>query len=275
MIERDRLVNAKGSRRELFDAAQQRHQRARIDVCERAFRVGPQRQREARAMQPLGRRDVTALPLPSAYAAARVCSSPAARDSSAMRAANARRCRAPAPTHRRSARHGSLPAGTGVLRARLRSSVRLRLATATSRSSLPAVSPEIIPPSLMGHHAPHLRGGDTASSHAFRVECTRIVRCRTMRLSATLHEASEWKRLHSDAETLGAAGRSSRTDTNAVGAAEAPRTPYTLQFREHDHLRRRGSSCDGRHDFAFDYWRWRRGKTFEVYRYCGAAVHGH
>lgn len=57
MIERDRLVNAKRSRRELFDATQQRHECACIDVCERALRVGPLRQREARAMQPLVAQD--------------------------------------------------------------------------------------------------------------------------------------------------------------------------------------------------------------------------
>jgi hypothetical protein len=126
-------------------------------------RIGP-RQRRSSPQSTSGRaRPRRAVRLPSAYDA-RVCSSPAARYSSARRAVNDRRYRAHAPMRRRSARDGSLPAGTGVLRARLRSFVRPPLATSASRSSLPAAFPEIILPSRMGHVVLRGRPGDGGTS---------------------------------------------------------------------------------------------------------------
>jgi hypothetical protein len=60
-----------------------------------------------------------------------------------------------------------------VLRARLRSSFRLPLATSTSRSSLPAASQEIIPPSLMGHEE---HDADQANGEEICVKCRIVTR---------------------------------------------------------------------------------------------------
>lgn len=118
-------------------------------------RTGPSRPRRCSAKREQARPTRAPSLPPSTFAVAAERSLPAVRDSPATRSETARRCRAPAPTPRRSGPSASPRAGTAAPPPRPRSSVHLPLMTSASKPSLAATSAEIIPVSLMGHSAAH------------------------------------------------------------------------------------------------------------------------